>query len=133
MSRFEEEFDRDVRAALHDAPDETLSEEMTISQLQSMVFANLRGKSRWLTVVTFVKMLAFIGGAIFAAVRFFQADGVQAWIGYSALFSVCTLGVSMISITYWSFMTRNSLAKAIKHLELRVAHLSEQVSKSEAA
>ncbi len=128
-------FDDDMRAALRheDQRGSSSAEEMTISQLQSMVFHNLRGKSRWLSIVSIGKILAFFGGAVFAAVRFFQVDTVQEWIGYSALFSVCTLGMSLISVTYWSFLTRNSLAKAIKHLELQVAQLSERLGKNEAA
>ncbi len=135
MTRFEDEFDNDVRSVLRQdhGRDMTESDEMTISQLQSMVFANLRGKSRWLTIVTFAKMLTFIGGAVFAGFRFFQVDDVQSWIGYATLFTFCTLGVAMMSVTYWTFMTRNSLVKVIKHLEMQVAHLTDRLKANDAA
>jgi Family of unknown function (DUF6768) len=128
-------FDDDVRAALRNEQDRAsaATDEMTISQLQSMVLSSLSGKSRWLSIVSIGKILMFFVAAVFAAVRFFQVDTVQEWVGYAALFSVCTLGMAMISITYWNFLTRNALAKAIKQLELRIAQLTERLNRNEAA
>lgn len=122
-------FDDDLKSALRTESGEVASsvDDMTITQLQSMVLANLRGKSRWLTIVSLGKILMFFAIAVFAAVQFFQVDTVQAWIGYATLFVVATLGMALISITFWQFLTRNTLVKAIKHLELQVARLADRM------
>src|SRR4051812_5212396 len=104
----------DLRNALNDR-DESVIE---------MVTKSFQGRSRWLTVITWIKMGCFVIAAAVAAVQFFRADSTRAMIAWASLFIVFALGNSILFVLYWLELNRNSVTRELKRLELRIAKMS---------
>ncbi len=87
--------------------------------LGSVLADMMRAQSFYLRAFPVVIMLAFMGIATFAAVQFFAADDVQAWIGYAALFLAALIVMAIIKLWLYLVWVRNSLMREIKRIELR--------------
>lgn len=78
-----------------------------------------RAQSFYLRAFPVVGMFGFLALAVFAAVRFFDAEGVQAWIGYATLFLAALIVMAIIKLWLYLVWVRNSLMREIKRMELR--------------
>lgn len=96
-----------------------LEDGQEVDTLGSVVSDMMRQQSLYLRVFPVVVMLAFLGLGIFAAVRFFAAEDVQAWIGYATLFIASLIVMAIIKLWLYLVWVRNSLMREIKRLELR--------------
>ncbi len=96
-----------------------LDDDQDVDTLSGVLADMTRRQSFYFAAFPAVGIVAFLGLAIFAVVRFFAAQDVQAWIGYATLF-VASLNVVTI-IKFWLYLVwvRNSLMREIKRLELR--------------
>lgn len=96
-----------------------LDEGNDVDTLTGVLADMVRRQSFYLRAFPAIGILAFLGIAIFAAVRFFAAQGVQEWIAYATLFITALLVVTLIKLWLYLVWVRNSLMREIKRLELR--------------
>ena len=89
-----------------------------------LVTQSFRGRSRWLTIITWVKMILFVIAAAVCVVQFFRTDTTRAMIAWASLFIVFALGTSIMIVLYWLELNRNAVTRELKRLELRIAELS---------
>ncbi|CAN5531655.1 hypothetical protein BH09PLA1_BH09PLA1_32110 [soil metagenome] len=92
--------------------------------VMDMVTHSFRGKSRWLSIISWVKMIFFILAAAACAIQFFRTDSTKALIGWASLFVVFSLGMSILFVLYWLELNRNAVTRELKRLELRIAELT---------
>jgi uncharacterized membrane protein YcjF (UPF0283 family) len=90
-----------------------------IETLSGVLADMTRAQSFYLRAFPFVGMLAFMGIGIFAAVRFFAAHDIQAWIAYATLFLAALIVMALIKLWLYLVWVRNSLMREIKRMELR--------------
>jgi len=69
----------------------------------------------------------FFALAAFSAFQFFQADRTKEQIMYATMFILGTQGIGLMKAFAWDMVHRHNIKREIKHLELRVAELSEAV------
>jgi hypothetical protein len=74
--------------------------------------------------------LIFMAGAIYSAVRFFEAGETKAQILYATLFLCLFNLIGLLKIFAWQIIHRNGIRREIKRLELRVAELAGALGKS---
>lgn len=96
-----------------------LDDGQEIDSLSGVLADMMRRQSFFLRAFPVIGTVAFLGLAIFAAVRFFAAQHVQEWIAYAALFLTAFMAISMIKLWLFLVWVRNSLMREIKRLELR--------------
>ena len=97
--------------------------------LREMVVESFRGKTWWMAMVAWVYSILFTGVAVFAAIRFFgaEAGAVREMIAYAMLFGLSSAIVLFVKLWYWMLMSRNSVKREVKRLELRIAELAEAI------
>ncbi len=71
----------------------------------------------------------FLALAVYSAVRFFKADHTQGQILYAALFIVATQAIFGMKVFAWQMLHQTSMRRDLKHLELRLAELSEMLKR----
>ncbi len=124
------EIDNQIREALKRSLDDA-GDTGSIDSIRDMVRESFRGKSRVMVVMTWAKMLMFLAMSVFAAIQFFQVDGLRGLVGYAVLFLVGLQGWTMMWQFHWMLLNRNSAARELKRLELQIAELVQILSKAE--
>jgi hypothetical protein len=94
-----------------------------MSDLRAAIADTFRRRSRFLTVVTWVKMGAFVIGAMVAAYLFFTTSDPRMQLACAAAFVTLALGNGMLFILYWMEVHRAWTARELKRLEVQVALL----------
>ena len=108
MSRHEQ---NDLRRALAEREESVME----------MVGHSFHGRARWLTVISWIKMIAFVIAAAFAAVQFFRADAVRSQIAWASMFVVFAMGTGIMFVLYWLELNRNAITRELKRLQLQIA------------
>jgi hypothetical protein len=96
------------------------TEDSEVDTLGSVLGDMTGGQSFYLRAFPFVGIVAFLGLAVFAAVRFFAATDVQSWIAYATLFLTSLLTVAIMKLWLYLVWVRNSVMREIKRMELRM-------------
>jgi hypothetical protein len=96
-----------------------LDDGQDVDTLSGVLADMMRQQSFYLRAFPAIGILAFLGLAIFAVVRFFAARDVQEWIAYATLFIAALIVVALIKLWLYLVWVRNSLMREIKRLELR--------------
>lgn len=117
-------FDNDLRNALAAEGEEMAYDLEKEEGLREMIARSFQGKTRWMAMLVWFESLMFTGLAVFAAIRFFQVDGLKDSIFYAALFLTLMLVIVLAKVWYWMLMNRNCVQRDIKRLELRILELS---------
>jgi uncharacterized protein YqhQ len=106
-----------------DSPEEydELKEESYISWIR-FAFKNCQ---RWTIILVFAHFFFFLALAIVCGILFLITDTTKYQIMYAAFFVCCILIGYLIKVFGWVMVTKNSLKREIKRLELRIAELSE--------
>ena len=124
------ELDDKIRAALRQEDAELFAELGGEQSMFEMVGETFRGRSRWMTVLVYVSLLAFLVLAIFTAVSFFEAESTRDQIAWAVGFVYSMIVISGLKVWYWMQMNRNALTREIKRLELQVARLSSRLDRA---
>jgi hypothetical protein len=95
-------------------------------QLREMIGDMFRGRLRWLNVVAQVVGLVFTALAVFAAIRFFQAEELRPMLIWAIALVFCLMTVSLMKIWFWLELQKSAILREIKRLELRVAHIGSK-------
>lgn len=72
--------------------------------------------------------IIFVAGAVYSAVKFFDAEQTRDQIMYAAVFVCLVHFVGLMKVFAWQMIARNSVKREVKRLELRVAELSASLT-----
>jgi len=79
----------------------------------------------WAVILVFVHFFFFLALAILSGILFLISNTTKYQIMYAAFF-ICLLLIGyMIKVFAWIMVSRNSIKRDIKRLELRIAELNE--------
>lgn len=120
------EIDDKIREALEETgidADEFGEED----SLRTLLADSFQGKLRWMTILALIYQLIFLGLAILAAVRFFDATATGDQILWASVFLGCLVLSAMVKIWNWMMINRNRVLREIKRLELEVARLGKKL------
>ena len=84
----------------------------------------------WTAAFIWTVGLVFFLGAILIAMKFFGADQTRDQILYATAFLACVQLLGLMKIFAWQMLHRNSLAREIKRLEIRIAELAKSLDKT---
>ena len=93
------------------APEPNLAEEVLVA---------FRGRHRALTTVMFAVSLIAFAAAVWAGVKFYQADAPVAQLRWAGLVLLLFAVMSMLKIWFWLEMQTNRVLREVKRLELAV-------------
>ncbi len=117
---------------LHDAlgaEDAKLVESVRGEQgIYEMVVDSFRGKTGWLVTVVFVTIPAFVVDAVVAAVQFFQVETVNEMIAWACAFMFCWIAIGMMKVWYWMELSKNTVIREVKRVELQIAWLANRLT-----
>lgn len=97
--------------------------------IRSMVSDFYSRRMFWTSLGIWVVGLVFFVGAIIAAVKFFGADQNRDQILYATAFLTFVILLTTVKSFAWQVVHRNSLAREIKRLEIRIAELAKSLDK----
>jgi hypothetical protein len=120
-------FDDKIRETLRREDAELLEPLQKDSSLHEELIETFRGRHRWLNAMAVAWTFVALALAVFAAYRFFQADGTQAMVAWATAFLWFSLCVAMLKMWFWMEMQRLPIMREIKRLELKIAELSRQL------
>ena len=124
------DIDKMIRDALP-AEDVELFESLGEKQgIREMVVDSFRGKTGWLVTVVFVTIPAFVVVAVVAAVQFFQVETVNEMIAWACAFMFCWIAIGMMKVWYWMELSKNTVIREVKRLELQIAWLANRLGKA---
>lgn len=92
-----------------------------------MVTESFRGRSRWLSILTWMKMIFFFLLTVGALIMFFRLETNRELIASATCFIVGLIGMNSMFGLYWLELNRNSLARDIKRVELQIARLAQRL------
>ncbi len=116
--------DEQIKKIIDSPPEyDESKEESYISWIRS----GFKNCQRWAIILVFVHFFFFLALAIVCGILFLITDTTKYQIMYAAFFVCCVLIGYLIKVFGWVMVTRNSLSREIKKLELRIAELSETV------
>lgn len=86
---------------------------------------------RMLSTAVFIWIwgVIFMVGAIYSAVRFFDAEEVKSQILYAAVFISLLNLLGLVKIFAWQIIHRNGIKREIKRLEIRLAELAKSLDR----
>ncbi|MBZ5729283.1 MAG: hypothetical protein LAP87_30450 [Acidobacteriia bacterium] len=111
-----------IRKIIEDSYDDSKEE-----TLRAMARDFYSRSMRSIVILLWAWAIPFIALAVYSAMQFFKADQTQAQIMYAALFILGVHGVGLMKICAWEMWNRHSIRRDLKHMELRVAELSEML------
>jgi hypothetical protein len=95
--------------------------------LVDLVGETFRSRARWLTVISVVATLAFVGVAGWALAGLLRAADPRAAMLWQTLLLFSLLAVGANKLWFWLELQRVTLGREIKRLELQVAHLAARL------
>src|SRR5262245_21139998 len=90
-----------------------------------------RGPDRWLSLVVFVGILGFAVFTIVAAVRFFQAEGVQEMLAWAAGFGLGLIAITAGRLWLWMEMHTNMVIREVRWAHAQLARQVSELKKVE--
>ncbi len=84
----------------------------------------LSGRTWWFNLIGVPVMLAFLGVAVWAGIRFFEASETRGMILWAVVFLFSAQSIGLLKLWYWMLLNRNSVTREVKRLELQVARLA---------
>ncbi|MEN6335247.1 MAG: DUF6768 family protein [Phycisphaerales bacterium] len=97
--------------------------------IRSMMGEFYSRRMRSTAVLIWMVGMAFLIGAILCAVAFFRADQIRDQILYATGFLAFVNLLGLVKAFAWQMVHRNSLAREIKRLEIRIAELAKSLDK----
>lgn len=117
--------DADIRKMIDNTYDESRE-----GSIRSMVSEFYSRRMFWTALYIWVIAMAFLIGAVFSAVKFLDAAVTRDQILYATLFLTFTYLLGLMKIFSWQMVHRNSIAREIKRLEIRLAELAKSLDKT---
>jgi len=126
------DIDDKILAAIRAETEESLDEYKEELGLFGLVSESFRGAFRWLVLIAFALILLFLGVGVYCAYHFVHATEVAVklnWFGGSAL---AFLIVVVLRLWYFIELSRLSIRREIKRVELQVSLLGTKISEIQA-
>ncbi|MGD2110715.1 MAG: hypothetical protein PVI86_15155 [Phycisphaerae bacterium] len=116
-------LDEDIKKALADgeAPYDLAREEGIFRQMAGI----FQGKMRWMAICVTIECVVAMVLIVLAAVEFFQTDDTRWQVFYATAIVLLALLLVLIKLWGWMQMTRYSIQREIKRLELRILEMGE--------
>ena len=114
--------DQQIRRIVEDVYDDSREE-----TYRSMVREFFSRRMRSVALIVWVHFLFFLGLGVVSGILFFRTDRTQFHIMYAAFFICCILISYLIKVFAWVMISRNSVRREIKRLEIRIAELAETI------
>ncbi len=112
------------------AEDEELHAEFNVKQnMLTEVVESFRGQSRWFTIMAFAGMWFMTGITVATGYMFLQSESLPELIGYGGGFFFSLSAIGMMKLWYWMELSKNSVTREIKRVELQLARLSARIPK----
>jgi len=86
-----------------------------------------KNSQRWAIILVFAHFFFFLGLAIISGILFLVSNTTKYQIMYAAFFVCLFMIAYLIKVFAWVMVSRNSIKREIKRLELRIAELNETV------
>jgi hypothetical protein len=110
------DIDKKIQAALRS---ETGSDAITAEpNIAEELIVAFRGRHRWLTTLVFIWSIILFIAAVYAAVRFYNAETVTAQLRWGGLSLLFVLMVSFIKVWFWLELNTNRVLRELKRVEL---------------
>lgn len=110
------DIDKKIQAALRsETGNDALIAEPNIAEELIVAF---RGRHRWLTALVFVWSIILFIGAVWAAIRFYNAETVTSQLRWGGLSLLLILMVSFIKVWFWLELNTNRVLRELKRVEL---------------
>lgn len=124
-------LDKQIRDALNPEDRELIGEPEEGLRADQLMLATFRTRNRFLTALAFVYTFAFMGLAIWCAVRFFGATETKHQLAWGFAFSFCMMAVAMLKMWFWMEMQRIAVTREVKRVELLTAKLLERLGQNQ--
>lgn len=111
--------EREMDEAIHRAMRSGASEPPLLTQVTEA----LSGRTWWFNLIGVPVMFAFVGIAVWAGIRFFDASETRGMIMWAVVFLFSAQSIGMLKLWYWMLLNRNSVTREVKRLEIQVARL----------
>jgi hypothetical protein len=121
------DLDKKIKEALKAGTNDDFNGETGELSLAQQVSESFYGKSRWLIIIVFGAIFAYVGLGIYTATEFFASQDSKMQIAWATGFLSCLVAISMMKVWYWGELNKNNTAREIKRLELQVAHLANSL------
>jgi uncharacterized membrane protein YciS (DUF1049 family) len=122
------DIDDKIREALRKEDSELLEHYRGEPAIYEMLVETFRGRFRWINALAFTWSLAILGLLVVLAWWFFHTESTRAMIAYATAFVWGLVWIAMLKVWFWLEISRNSLTREIKRLELQLAHLSRRIA-----
>lgn len=86
--------------------------------LAEEVITVFRGRHRWMHAVVVVVSLLFLALAVWAGLRFYEAEVVREQLIFGAIAFWALATISMLKIWFWLEMHTNRVLREVKRIEL---------------
>jgi len=86
-----------------------------------------KSSQRWAIILVFAHFFFYLALAIISGILFLISDTTKYQIMYAAFFVCLFLIAYLIKVFAWVMVSRNSIKREIKRLELRIAELNESL------
>ncbi len=118
--------DEQIKRMIEDNYDDS-REDGIRSMLGEFYSRKMAATSAFIWVVAMV----YLGGAVYSAIAFFHTEQTRSQIMYAALFICCISIIGFLKVFAWQLLYRNSIKREIKRLELRLAELTQAVTRKQ--
>lgn len=121
------DLDDKILAAMQNEAEKSLEDYQEDLGLFGLVGESFRGALRWVVFIAFALILIFIGLGVYCAANFLHATDIATklnWFGGSAL---AFLIVIVLRLWYFIELSRVSLRREIKRVELQVSLLGTKI------
>jgi len=95
--------------------------------LRSMLGDFYNKKMTSIIILVWIEFLIILALAIFSGIKFFETDQAGSQIMYAAIFICCIQFFVLIKVFALHMISKNSIKREIKRLEIRIAELNETV------
>lgn len=111
--------EREMDEAIHRA----MRSGATQAPLLTQVTEAMTGRTGWFNLIGVPVMFAFVGIAVWAGIRFFDATETRGMVLWAVVFLFSAQSIGMLKLWYWMLLNRNSVTREVKRLEFQVARL----------
>jgi len=90
------------------------------------VVQTFRSKLRWMVVFLWVEGIAVCVAAVWAGVGLYRAQEMKPVIVYATVLVISAIFFVLVKVVGWQWMSKYSIMREIKRLELQIAELAKE-------
>ena len=117
------DFDDKLKRALENGKPIEFDREESLRQMMVQTF---RSRLRWMVVFLWVEGIAVCVAAVWAGVGLYRAQETKPVVVYATVLIISAIFFVLVKVVGWQWMSKYSLMREIKRLELQIAELAKQ-------